>query len=105
MFANELNKSKVVQSYIGPISKGNIHLLHSMVHFTWLHVLYSHFPTKLNFGKFFYLFTKTQETIDKYQIDNYYKLRKERVKKTLTRSKKKKNVILSNKIVAHLNGK
>ncbi len=100
MFADELNKSKVVQDYIGPINKKDIHLLHSVVHFTWLHVLYSSFPTVLNFGKYFYIFTKHQYLLDMYKIENYQKLERERKAKYAKRPRNSKK----EKWAKHLNG-
>lgn len=57
-----------------------------MVQFTWLHVLYSAFPTVLNFGKYFYIFTKHQRLLDLYKIENYHKMKKERRAKNAKRT-------------------
>ena len=101
LFADELNKSKVVQSYIGPIKPNDMHKLHSVIQFTWLHTLYSYFPTVLNFGKYFYIFTKHQRILDKYEISNYHKMTKERKARAKLNSNQSSG--RSVKILKHLN--
>jgi len=81
LFAEELNKNYKVKKIIGEISPKDIHLLHYAIQYTWVRLLYEHFPTVLNFGKYFYVFTKSQILLDKFEINNYHKMRKENKRK------------------------
>lgn len=80
MFADELNKSKLVRDMLGGVNPKSMHILHSAVQMTWVRTLYSHFPTVLNFGKYFYLFTRHQSTIDLCKIDVFNERMREKAK-------------------------
>lgn len=82
LFADELNKNTQITRLIGKIKPVDIHLLHNVIQYTWVRLLYEHFPTILNFGKYFYVFTKRQELLDKFDINKYIKPRRKKKLKT-----------------------
>jgi len=81
IFAEEINKSATVQKYVGEVSEKDIWLIHKPATFRIFDFLYSNNPAVLFFGKFFYLFTKPQDIIDKYSIEKSHERFKEANKK------------------------
>ena len=79
LFIKEINSRHRVKLYRKEITKREINMLHAAVIKVIINQLFDYFPTRINFGKYFFIYSRNQKTF--YEIQYAKPLIFERRKK------------------------